>query len=70
MRRVALPTVQVKAAGGVRTLKDLLTVRALGVARVGATATAAILDEAKKLVAEGVDLATLVAAEARLSGGY
>jgi hypothetical protein len=40
------------------------------VARVGATASAAILDEAKKLVAEGVDLATLVAAEARLGGGY
>lgn len=38
--------VEVKAAGGVRSLDDLLKVRALGVTRVGATATAAILDEA------------------------
>ena len=70
MRKVALTSVQIKAAGGVRTLRDLLTVRALGVTRVGATATAAILDEAERLVAEGVDLATLVSAEARLGGGY
>jgi deoxyribose-phosphate aldolase len=40
--------VKIKAAGGVRTLDDLLRMRALGVARVGATATAAILDEAVK----------------------
>jgi deoxyribose-phosphate aldolase len=40
--------VQVKAAGGVRTLDDLLRVRALGVTRIGATATEAILEEAKK----------------------
>ncbi|PSS23330.1 hypothetical protein M430DRAFT_136153 [Amorphotheca resinae ATCC 22711] len=40
--------VKIKAAGGVRTLDDLLRVRALGVARVGATATAVILDEAVK----------------------
>ena len=46
MRRECAPTVQIKAAGGVRTLDDLLRVRALGVTRAGATATAAILDEA------------------------
>ena len=46
MRRVSDPAIQIKAAGGVRTLDDLLTVRKLGVTRVGATATAAILDEA------------------------
>jgi deoxyribose-phosphate aldolase len=40
--------VQVKAAGGVRTLDRLLAVRNLGVTRVGATATKAILDEAKQ----------------------
>lgn len=40
--------VQIKAAGGVRTLDDLIRVRALGVTRVGATATEAILEEAKK----------------------
>ena len=39
--------VQIKAAGGVRTLDDLLIVRSLGVTRVGATATVAIMEEAK-----------------------
>ena len=47
MRRASAPGVQVKAAGGVRTLDDLLRVRALGVTRVGATATEAILTEAR-----------------------
>jgi deoxyribose-phosphate aldolase len=47
MRRCAPPQVQVKAAGGVRTFERLLAVRALGVTRVGATATRAILDEAR-----------------------
>jgi len=47
MRRACPPSVQVKAAGGVRTLDRLLAVRALGVTRVGATATRAILDEAR-----------------------
>jgi deoxyribose-phosphate aldolase len=37
-----------KAAGGVRTLDDLLRVRRLGVTRIGATATADILEEAKR----------------------
>ena len=39
MRRCSPPRVQVKAAGGVRTFDRLLAVRALGVSRVGATAT-------------------------------
>jgi deoxyribose-phosphate aldolase len=47
MRRCSPPQVQVKAAGGVRTFERLLAVRALGVTRVGATATKAILDECK-----------------------
>ena len=47
MRRHAPPHVQVKAAGGVRTFDRLLEVRALGVTRVGATASQAILDECK-----------------------
>ena len=47
MRRCAPPHVQVKAAGGVRTFERLMQVRALGVSRVGATATRAILDECK-----------------------
>ena len=45
MRKYAPTPVQVKAAGGVRTLDRLLEVRALGVTRCGATRTAAILDE-------------------------
>ncbi len=47
MRRCSPPHVQVKAAGGVRTFDRLLAVRALGVTRVGATATKAILDECR-----------------------
>ncbi len=48
MRKHCPPSIQIKAAGGVRTLDDLLLVASLGVSRIGATATAAILDEAKK----------------------
>ena len=47
MREQCGEKVQIKAAGGVRTLDDLIRVRAAGVTRVGATATAAILEEAK-----------------------
>jgi deoxyribose-phosphate aldolase len=45
MRRTVSPRVQVKAAGGVRTLDALLAVMDLGVTRCGATATATILDD-------------------------
>ena len=48
MRRCSPPRVQVKAAGGVRTFDRVLSVRALGVTRIGATASPAILDECKK----------------------
>ncbi|PKO21507.1 MAG: hypothetical protein CVU38_14340 [Chloroflexi bacterium HGW-Chloroflexi-1] len=48
MRAHCPPQIQVKAAGGVRTLDDVLRVRALGVTRVGATATEAILAEARR----------------------
>jgi deoxyribose-phosphate aldolase len=48
MRRHSPDYVQVKAAGGVRDLDALLEVRALGVTRVGATRTAAMLDECKR----------------------
>jgi deoxyribose-phosphate aldolase len=47
MRLHCPAAVQIKAAGGVRTLDDLLTVRSIGVSRVGSTATQAILEEAK-----------------------
>lgn len=52
MRRHCPPSVEIKAAGGVRTLDDLLRVRELGVTRVGATATAAILDAARERFGE------------------
>jgi deoxyribose-phosphate aldolase len=51
MRRHSPPHVAVKAAGGVRTYDALLEVRALGVARVGATRTAEILDECRRRLA-------------------
>ena len=47
MRAHSPAHVQVKAAGGVRTFDQLLEVRALGVTRVGASATAKILDECR-----------------------
>ncbi len=48
MRKHSPPHVQVKAAGGVRTLDALLEVRAIGVARCGATRTAEMLNECKR----------------------
>jgi len=47
MRRCSPAQVKVKAAGGVRTFDRLLAVRALGVSRVGATATKVILGECR-----------------------
>ena len=47
MRAHCAPEVQIKAAGGVRTLDDLLRVRGLGATRIGATATDTILEEAR-----------------------
>ncbi len=52
MRRCSPPQVQVKAAGGVRTFERLLAVRAIGVTRVGATASKPILDECKARLAQ------------------
>ncbi len=49
MRQHCPDTVQIKAAGGVRTLDDLLRVKALGVTRIGATATQTMLEDAKQL---------------------
>lgn len=48
MRKHSGPAVQVKCAGGVRTLDDLLKMKEAGATRSGATATEAILEEAKK----------------------
>jgi len=48
MRKYSGPGVQVKCAGGVRTLDDLLKMKKAGATRSGATATEAILTEAMK----------------------
>jgi deoxyribose-phosphate aldolase len=45
MRRSVSDHVQVKAAGGIRTLDALIEVMNLGVTRVGATATKTIIDD-------------------------
>ena len=47
MREHSPAHVQVKAAGGVRTLDALLEVMSVGVTRIGATATEAILEDFK-----------------------
>ena len=48
MRKHSPARVQVKAAGGIRDLDALLAVRAIGVSRVGATRTEAMLEECRK----------------------
>jgi deoxyribose-phosphate aldolase len=55
MRRTVSAHVGVKAAGGVRTLDGLLAVMELGVTRIGATQTAAILDEFRSRKAASVE---------------
>jgi deoxyribose-phosphate aldolase len=66
MRKHSPPHVQIKAAGGVRDLHALLEVRAAGVTRVGATRTAAMLDEARRRL--GLEPISFAAAAA--PGGY
>ena len=51
MREKCSAEVQVKAAGGVRTLDDVLRVHSLGVTRIGATATIEIMEAA---IARGI----------------
>lgn len=52
MRKHAKPGIQVKAAGGIRSLERAREVIQLGVTRIGATATRAILDPLKGVDAE------------------
>jgi deoxyribose-phosphate aldolase len=59
MRKHSAPNVQIKGAGGIRTLDDLLKVRAWGVTRIGATATASIVEEAKKRLGLATETITL-----------
>lgn len=51
MRRHCGPRVQIKASGGVRTYADAVRVRALGVSRIGATASEAIVAQEKAATA-------------------
>jgi deoxyribose-phosphate aldolase len=53
MRRSVGPAMQVKAAGGVRTLDTLLAMVAIGVSRFGATATVTMLADATARAAVG-----------------
>ena len=53
MRAVCSPAVRIKAAHGVRTLKNALEVLAAGAVRFGATATKQIMDDARLLEAQG-----------------
>lgn len=48
MKKSCGPDVKIKAAGGVRTLDEFLYVMWLGISRVGASATVAIMEEARK----------------------
>jgi deoxyribose-phosphate aldolase len=68
MRAHTSPPTQVKAAGGVRTLDALLEVMALGVTRIGATATQTIIDDFRARKA-GLAGAT-TAPSATTDGGY
>lgn len=48
MRKYSGPNVKIKAAGGVRTLDQLLAVKEAGCTRCGATATVSMLEDARK----------------------
>lgn len=69
MRRVTSPHVQVKAAGGVRTLDELLAVMNLGVTRIGATQTKPILDDFRARRAGAVPVESGIAPRTE-QGGY
>jgi deoxyribose-phosphate aldolase len=61
MAAATTPNMQIKAAGGVRTLDRVLELVAIGVTRFGATATASILDEAADRSAGGAAIPVPVA---------
>jgi deoxyribose-phosphate aldolase len=70
MRRTVSPHIEVKAAGGVRTLDALLAVMDLGVTRVGATATSTILDDFRQRAAGAEPVASGRAATGGAEDGY
>lgn len=67
MRRVCSPKVQVKAAGGVKTLDAALAVISTGTVRIGTRSTREILDEAMKREKEGT---LRLSDQGKLGGGY
>src|SRR6187455_872946 len=67
MRANTSPRIQVKAAGGVRTLDALLEVMALGTTRIGATATKPIIDDFR---ARKAGVTPVAAGSGSLEGGY
>jgi deoxyribose-phosphate aldolase len=67
MRASTSPHIQVKAAGGVRTLDALIDVMNLGVTRIGATATKTIIDDFR---ARKAGVASVPAAAGSSEGGY
>jgi deoxyribose-phosphate aldolase len=66
MRKHSADSVQVKAAGGVRDFDKLLEVRALGVSRIGASATKTILDACR----QRLELDPIEIESAGAVGGY
>ncbi|HEY0870222.1 MAG TPA: deoxyribose-phosphate aldolase [Acidothermaceae bacterium] len=73
MRRSVGPAMQVKAAGGVRTLGTMLAMVAIGVSRFGATATVTMLADAVDRAARGelrMPSAAAIDAEAVVTAEY
>jgi deoxyribose-phosphate aldolase len=71
MRANTSPHIGVKAAGGVRTLDGLLEVMALGVTRIGATQTKAIIDDFRARRAGGTPVGASTGSAPGASGeGY
>src|SRR5690349_6420593 len=70
MRAHTSPPTQVKAAGGVRTLDALLEVMALGVTRIGATATQTIIDDFRARKAGLGGPSSAAATLSTTDGGY
>ncbi|HET7027291.1 MAG TPA: deoxyribose-phosphate aldolase [Candidatus Limnocylindrales bacterium] len=63
MRASTSPHIQVKAAGGVRTLDALIDVMNLGTTRIGATATKTIIDDFRARKAGGAAMAAAAGSE-------
>ena len=70
MRANTSPHVQVKAAGGVRTLDALLEVMALGTTRIGATATKTIIEDFRSRKAGGGAPTATASGGSSPEGGY